>query len=178
MKLSTKETTVNIAYSGLFTAIICILSQIALPMPSGVSLTFQTFAVSLCGFLLGVKWGTASIIVYILLGAVGAPVFTGFCGGVQVLFGLSGGFIFGFLPLSALCGVSLFAKKTVVKLIFGILGLIICHIIGAVQFSVIYGYSFFTSLLTVSAPFILKDIISVATALYVSLYIKKLIRRK
>ena len=178
MKFSAKENTVNIAYSGLFTANICLLSQIALPMPSGVSLTLQTFAVALCGFVLGVKWGVASVIVYILLGAAGIPVFSSFGGGIQVLLGYTGGFIFGFLPLSALCGMSLLVKKSSVRFIFGILGLIICHFVGVMQFSVIYGSSVYTSFLSVSAPFIVKDIISVGAALFISLYIRRAIYRK
>ena len=92
-----KKRILNITFAALFTAITAALSQAAIPTPFGVPLTLQTFAVALCGYVLGIKWGLASIITYILLGVFGVPVFSGFKGGAQVLFGATGGFIFGFL---------------------------------------------------------------------------------
>ena len=65
----------------MFTAVVAVLSQIAIPMPSGVPVTLQTLAVALCGYVLGSKKGAVSLLVYALLGAVGAPVFANFKGG-------------------------------------------------------------------------------------------------
>ena len=104
MKENAKKRTLRLITAALFTAITAVLSQTAIPTPFDVPLTLQTFAVALCGYVLGVKWGLASIAAYILLGTVGVPVFSGFRGGVQVLFGATGGFIFGFLFLTGLCG--------------------------------------------------------------------------
>ena len=66
-----KKRILNITFAALFTAITAALSQAAIPTPFGVPLTLQTFAVALCGYVLGIKWGLASIITYILLGAFG-----------------------------------------------------------------------------------------------------------
>lgn len=79
-----KIKTADLVIIALFAAITAVLSQIAIPMPTNVPVTLQTFAVALCGFCLGSKKGTAAILVYILLGAVGIPVFTGFKGGLRV----------------------------------------------------------------------------------------------
>lgn len=77
MKISTK----TIATVGMFTAVLSVLSILTIPMPTGVPVTLQTFAMALCGYVLGTKRGTASTVLYILLGTVGVPVFAGMTGG-------------------------------------------------------------------------------------------------
>lgn len=177
MKESAKKNTLSLVTAALFTALTVVCSQIAIPMPTQVSLTLQTFAVALCGYVLGIKWGLASIITYVLLGTVGIPVFSGFKGGVQVLFGASGGFIFGFIFFVLLCGVSLLVKNKALKLIIGLGGLVICHILGVIQFAVVYKTDLISSFLMVSAPYLIKDVISVAAAFFLSLYIRKLLTK-
>ena len=97
MKLTMRDT----CYTGIFAAIIAVCAQISIPMPIGVPLTLQTFAIPLAGVVLGVKKGMIATVVYILLGAVGLPVFANFTGGIGVIFGRTGGFILSF-PLMAL----------------------------------------------------------------------------
>lgn len=99
---NTKITTKDIVGVGMFAAVLAVLSQISIPMPSGVPITLQTFAVALAGVVLAWKLGTASVLVYILLGAVGVPVFAGFTGGAQALVNYTGGFIWGFLGMAPL----------------------------------------------------------------------------
>ena len=77
MKENAKKRTLRLITAALFTAITAVLSQTAIPTPFDVPLTLQTFAVALCGYVLGVKWGLASTAAYILLGTVGVPVFSG-----------------------------------------------------------------------------------------------------
>ncbi len=79
----------------LFAAIIAVCSWIQIPMT--VPFTMQTFAVFCALTTLGGKGGTISILIYIVLGAVGVPVFAGFTGGIGILFGTTGGYIIGFL---------------------------------------------------------------------------------
>ena len=92
------ERTKKLVYTAVFAAITACLAQITIPMPSGVPITLQTFAVAFAGFFLGAKCGLAAVGIYILLGAAGAPVFSGFTGGAPHLIGLTGGFVWGFLP--------------------------------------------------------------------------------
>lgn len=157
-----KTKTAELTMIALFAAIVAVLSQISVPMPSGVPITLQTFAVALCGHYLGTKKGTAAIGVYILLGAVGVPVFTNFKGGFACLFSVTGGFIWGFLALAALCGLP-FRKKPI-RIIFGLLGLSALHVCGAFQYALLMGIDFLQSFLTVSAPYLVKDVISLALA--------------
>ena len=171
------KNTKKLILSALFTAIVAVFSQIVFKLPFGVPITMQTFAVALCGFFLGANYGMLSIIAYILLGAIGVPVFSSFGAGFTVLFGASGGFIFGFILFAALCGVSLLIKNKGLKLLCGLGGLTVCHIIGIIQFAVVYKTDLISSFLMVSAPYLIKDIISVAAAFFLSLYIRKLLAK-
>ena len=101
-KKKKKLRTVDIAYIGLFAALIAVCAQIAVPMT--VSFTMQTFAVCLCAGLLGWKRSTVSVIVYILLGMVGLPIFTGFKSGVAAITGPTGGYIVGFVLTALITG--------------------------------------------------------------------------
>ena len=92
---STKMQTLDMAYIGLFAVVIAICSWISIP--TVVPFTLQTFAVFLAVAVLGGKRGTLAVIVYVLLGAVGLPVFSGFKGGIGVLLNTTGGYIIGFV---------------------------------------------------------------------------------
>lgn len=146
---------------GVFAAILCILSVISIPTPFGVPLTFQTFGVALIGFILGKKYGTLCIFIYIILGSIGLPVFSGMTGGIARLFGPTGGFIFGFLFLSFFSG---FKLNSIMSILLSFVGLIICHILGSIQFSLVTKTPIITSFLTVSIPYLIKDIISILLA--------------
>lgn len=169
MKISTK-TMVTI---GMFTAVLAVLSILTIPMPSGVPLTLQTFAMALCGYVLGWKRGTASTLLYILVGTVGVPVFAGMTGGPSWLVGYSGGFIWGFIFLTLLCGLGSRQKNVPLRITLGLAGLVICHILGAVQFSFVASTPLVASFAAVSVPYLVKDVISVAGAYFVSLPIRK-----
>lgn len=95
-----KLTTRDMCYIAIFVALTAVMAQISIPMPLGVPMTMQTFAIYLSGMLLGSRKGAVSALVYLLLGAVGAPVFSQFRGGIQMLVGPTGGFLLTF-PLMA-----------------------------------------------------------------------------
>ena len=97
MKISTK----TIVTVGMFTAVLAVLSILQIPMPTGVPITLQTFAMALCGYVLGWQSGVAATLLYIVLGTVGVPIFAGMSAGPGVLFGYTGGFIFGFIFLNS-----------------------------------------------------------------------------
>ena len=168
-----RVSTRSIVITGMFAAVIAVLAQVALPMPSGVPVTLQTFAIALTGVVLGAKLGMAAAGVYMLLGAVGVPVFSGFAGGLGILFGKSGGFIWGFLFLALLCGLGCQIKNKVVGWGLGIVGLAVCHLLGIFQFMVLMKMGFAESALLVSVPFLIKDVVSVAFAFVLGLQIRK-----
>ena len=89
-KSKSKFSIQEICYVGLFTAVIAVMAQISIPMPMGVPMTMQTFAITLAAVVLGAKLSTISCVVYLLLGAVGVPVLANFSGGFDKFVGPTG----------------------------------------------------------------------------------------
>lgn len=146
--------------TGLLSAILCVLSILEIPMPTGVPITLQTFAVALCGYVMGWKTGAFSAALYVLLGAIGVPVFSGMSGGAGFLIGPTGGFLFGFPVLAALCGLGIEKYGRQFKgraFLCGLAGLFLCHLAGVLQFSVVTGTGFTQSFFLASAPYLVKD---------------------
>lgn len=164
MKVEFQNKVQKLVMTGVFAALLAVLSQISIPLPSGVPVTLQTFAVSLCGFVLGWKLGGLSVLVYLALGAVGVPVFAGFSGGFSAFTGVTGGFLWGFLFLVLLCGLGSHLKNPVFSVALGIAGLGACHVCGVVQFAAVSASPFLSSFFVASAPYLLKDVISVVLA--------------
>lgn len=156
--------TKQIAMIGLFTAVLAVLSVLQIPMPSGVPLTLQTFAMALCGFVLGKKKAFAATALYLVIGAVGLPVFSGMKGGMGVLLGPTGGFLFGFLLLAFFCGWGMEMENKLYCWLGSAVGLLLCYALGAAQFSVVSGRNLWQSFLLVCVPYAAKDILSIAGA--------------
>ena len=160
----------EIAYIGLCTALIAVCSWISIPLT--VPITLQTFAIFLTVALLGLKNGIITVLVYILLGAIGLPVFSGFKSGAAVLLGTTGGYIIGFLFSAIVVGLILkfFGKSTLVMFISMIIGLIVCYIFGTIWFMIVYmkntGDIGLVSVLSWCViPFIIPDIIKIILAI-------------
>lgn len=150
--------------TGMLTAVLAVLSIIQIPMPTGVPITLQTFAVALCGYVLGAGRGAVSALLYLLLGLIGIPVYAGMTAGPGILFGATGGFIFGFVAMALLCGLSRRYRSKTAGILLGVAGLAVCHILGCVQFALVTGSGMTAAFLSASLPYLLKDILSVAGA--------------
>ena len=120
-------------------ALITICSWISIPL-GPVPFTLQTLGILAVMLTIGGRRGTIAILVYLALGAVGVPVFAGFGGGVGILFGSTGGYIWGFLLIGLIyiLFTRLFGKKIVVKVAALILGLIVCYAFGTAWFMHVY----------------------------------------
>ena len=165
----------NMVLISMFTAALAVASQFSVPMPSGVPLTFQVLVVALCGMVLGWRIGAAAMIIYILIGAIGVPVFANFGAGPATLFGRTGGFILGYPFLASFCGFARSYKSHWLRLIFAILGLLLCHVCGILQYMLLTGTSFMASALLISIPYLLKDILLVTTSTVLEKKFKKLL---
>ena len=168
----------DIVYMSVFTAMISICSWISIP--ASIPFTLQTMGVFTTVGLLGGKRGTLTILTYILLGAIGVPVFAGLTGGVSVLLGTTGGYIIGFL-LSALLmwGIETIMGRNQIVLAFSMVaGLIVCYVFGTAWFMMIYTqHSGVIGLSTVLGlcviPFIIPDLIKIGVALFLAKRLKK-----
>lgn len=172
----------DLAQIGLFAAVIVVLSQLSIPLPGGVPVTLQTFAVALTAYVLKWKKGALSVLVFLALGAVGVPVFHNFTGGFGMLIGVTGGFLWGFLPMAILCGLGMSCwerfqdskwKGAILLDVFTLAGLAACHIPGFLQYAAITHTSVLRSFLSVSAPFLIKDLLSEGVAFAFALALQK-----
>ena len=168
----------DIVYMSVFTAMISICSWISIP--ASIPCTLQTMGALTPVGLLGGKRGTLTVLTYILLGAIGIPVFAGLTGGVSVLLGTTGGYIIGFL-LSALLmwGIETIMGRNQIVLAFSMIaGLIVCYVFGTAWFMMIYTqHSGVIGLSTVLGlcviPFIIPDLIKIGVALFLTNRLKK-----
>lgn len=133
-KLSVSDYT----YIALSAALIAICSWLSIP--TSIPFTLQTFAVCLISALLGTKRGTLAVCVYILLGAVGVPVFSGFRGGIGVLLGTTGGYIVGFIFTAIAVGLWLkrFGDGLISLALSMITGIALCYAFGTAWFMFVY----------------------------------------
>ncbi len=132
---SQAEKTKKITMIGLMTAVTCILGPLSLPLPfSPVPITLTNFAVFLSIYILGMKYGTISLLIYLALGTIGLPVFSSFSGGLGKLAGPTGGYLFGFIFLALIHGFFMlrFHKKTFASIIGMTLGMIACYLFGTI----------------------------------------------
>ncbi|MBR0463669.1 MAG: biotin transporter BioY [Clostridia bacterium] len=128
----------DLALIGLFAALMAICSWISIP--ASVPFTLQTFGVFIAVGLLGGKRGTLTILVYLLLGCIGLPVFANFTGGVGILLGNTGGYLFGFLFSAALMWImeKLPLPETPRLGLSMTAGLLVCYLIGTLWFYRVY----------------------------------------
>ena len=153
----------------LFAALMALCAWISLPVGQ-IAFTLQTLAVFLSLGILGGKWGTVSILIYLTLGAAGLPVFTGFRGGIGVLLGVTGGYLWGFL----LSGLIYWSLERLYKPLASALGLLVCYFCGCLWFSLYSGGAGFRSALLVCVvPYLIPDGIKLYFAHRLSLRLKK-----
>lgn len=163
-KKKEKFKTLDLAYIGIFAALIAVCAWIAIPLT--VSVTLQTFAVCLTAGLLGWKRGTASVAVYILLGMIGLPVFTGFKSGIAAVTGPTGGYIVGFIFTALIVGFAAdkLGKKIWQNIVFMTVGILVCYLFGTVWFMIAYKVSFVSALSACVFPFLLPDAVKIVLA--------------
>lgn len=158
----------------LFAALTAICSMIVIPLPfTPVPINLATLSVFLAGGLLGARGGAVSQIVYVILGAVGLPVFAGFTGGFGIITGPTGGYIVGYVAAAWLVGLMTEKLghgyyKSIVSMIAG---LAVCYTLGTLWFMHITSTGLAAALMMCVAPFLLGDAIKIAAG---SILIKKL----
>ena len=124
-----KFTTREMVLVGMFAAVLAVISQISLPMPTGVPITIQVFGVALVGAVLGSRLGTTATLVYVLLGAIGLPIFANFSGGISSIVGVKtiGGLQWHFvggsmsIPAIAVYSLTAFIPKDIVITVLAVL---------------------------------------------------------
>ena len=157
----------RVALMAAFTAV---AAQIAIPLEP-VPFTLQVLAVVLTGLLLGPRYGALAMAIYLLVGAVGIPVFSGFRGGLGILLGDTGGYLLAYPLAAALAGVAAGAvanaprrRALIVGFLWGSLALAVIYALGAAWLMVLAGLSPGAALVAGVLPFVVFDLIKVGLA--------------
>ena len=172
--------TYSLVLMGVSAAVLTVISQISIPMPTGIPITIQLFGIALVGTILGWKRGAIATLVYILLGCAGLPVFSNFRGGLQCLTGMTGGYILAWPVMAALSGIRVKHSSQMVVLLasiaLSVTGLMIVELAGAFQWSLLTSEMSFGAIVAYSfVAFIPKDIVLTVLAVLTGSRIRKLL---
>lgn len=183
MRKTTKNKIKDMAEIALMAVVICLCSWISIP--GAVPFTMQTFGVFTAVGLLGGMRGTLSVLLYLFMGAVGLPVFSGFTGGLGHLLGATGGYIAGFLfsALTMWLMEHFLGRKPWVLLLSMVTGLIVCYLFGTIWFVEVYTahtgpMGFGAALLTCVIPYIIPDLIKIGLSFGLCRSLKKVLKRR
>lgn len=166
----------------IFAAILCVFSALTIPI-GPVPISMGILGVMLTAIILGPKKGTIAVIVYILLGAVGLPIFSGFKGGFQVLLGPTGGYIWSYIIVALFIGFLTIRQQknkwlTMLKIfIVCLIGIVICYAAGTVQFMFVQKADLAKALTLCVIPFIPFDILKALIASYLGYTVKTALKK-
>lgn len=170
-----------LARCALFAALMCLCAWISLPL-GDTAITLQTFALFLALELLGGKYGSLVCMLYLLLGGVGLPVFSGFRGGVGMLLGTTGGYLWGFLACALLYWLitAVFGDRFSTRLLAHLAGLLLCYTLGTLWFYRVYlrsgnAITIGFVLMKCVVPFVLPDLLKLSLALVLSKKLKRIL---
>ena len=179
MKNTRRLSVKDLTFSALFAALVAVCSQIQIPMPVA-PVNLALFAVYLAGALLGSRRGTISLLVYLLLAAIGAPVMAGFSGGPGVLLGKTGGYVIGYLPAAWCTG---FAAERwegrMLPLAAGMtVGCLLCCLFGTLWYMHLSRLSFAACLGWCVVPFLPGDAVKVALAALLAVRLRPILKKQ
>ena len=166
----------SMVFTALFAALICVAAPFSIQV-GPIPISLATFAIYLTGAILGGKRGMIATFVYIMIGAVGLPVFSGFRGGFGALFGPTGGYIIGYIPLVLITGI--FAEMNIKKInraVVTVIGMILAtaalYTFGTIWYMIVSGNDLITSLKVCVIMFIPGDAIKIVCATALSAPLK------
>ncbi|MBE5864329.1 MAG: biotin transporter BioY [Lachnospiraceae bacterium] len=166
----------EMAVTAVMTAILCILGPWAIQIPvSPVPISLCSMGIYFVLYVLGMKLGTLSVLLYVLLGTFGLPVFTNFSGGFGKLLGPTGGYIIGYLFLAIICGFFLwrFPERFVFHILGFILGTCVLYLFGTLWLQYQLSLSFPAALMAGVIPYIPGDVVKLILAIAVATPLKK-----
>lgn len=169
--------TQRLTLAALLCTLLCVCSQIQIPLPP-IPISLSLLAVHTAGALLGASWGAAAVSCYVLLGAVGVPVFAGFGGGLSALFGPTGGFLFGYIASAAVTGALVrrfgFTRKSLILSMAA--GTLACYLPGTAWFMITSHTHFTAALSACVLPFLPGDLLKILCAALLAARLQKPLR--
>lgn len=171
--MNKKITTYQLSVTALMAAVMCILGPLSVPIgPVPISLT--NLVIYLSVILLGTKFGTLSYLVYLIIGATGLPVFSGFQGGLGKLAGPTGGYLIGFIFMALITGAFMYySKGKPLFIVIGmVLGTLVDYLFGTIWFCIVMKTDFISALAVCVIPFLIGDAIKIALSGTVGILIR------
>ena len=169
-----KLTTYQMAVTAVMAAVMCVLSPLSIPI-GAVPIAMANLVICFAAWLLGPKFGTLSVVIYLLIGLIGVPVFAGYSAGVSILAGPTGGYLVGYLPLAFIGG--LFIEKSNGNPVISGLGLIlgdaVCYVLGTVWFMTLTGADLASALGWCVLPYLPGDAVKIALAAILTIQLDK-----
>lgn len=169
-----KITTYQMAVTALMAAVLCVIGPLSVPI-GAIPISLSNFVISLTVWLLGPKFGTLSVAIYLALGAVGMPVFSGYGGGLAKLAGPTGGYLIGYLAMAFIGG--LFVEKSkgnpVISGIGLVIGVAVSYVFGTAWFVFQMGCELSYALAVCVYPFIAFDLVKVIVACVIGALLRK-----
>lgn len=164
----------SLIITALFAAIIGVMAQLTIPLPL-VPITGQTLAIGIAATILGARYGTLSVLLYIAIGSIGVPVFAEFSAGLSVVVGPTGGFLIGFIPATFIIGLFLeklgFTFKNAI--IANIIGMLITLAFGTVWLKIATDLSWVSALASGFTPFLIVGTIKAILASWIGIIVRK-----
>jgi biotin transport system substrate-specific component len=179
VKPSKRIDTKSITLIGLMAAVTCIMGPLSLSIPvSPVPISLTIFAIYLSVYVLGMKKGTLSTIIYLLIGLIGIPVFSSFSSGPAKLLGPTGGYLIGYIFLALICGFFIdHWNNRLIQFAGLVVGCLVCYIFGTAWLAYQASMSFNAALAAGVIPFIPGDLVKIVIALIVGPEIRKRLKR-
>ena len=167
--------------AALMTAVLCILCPVSVPI-GPVPVSLSVFVIFIALYVLGWKMGTAAVALYILMGAVGLPVFSGFTGGIQKLLGPTGGYIAGYIPMALLAGIVIEkcradVKKCWICVLAMELSVWVLYLMGTAWLAHAAGMTFRAALGAGVLPFIAVDLAKIIAAALVGPVLFRILKK-
>ena len=167
----------DMTVTALFSALICVAAPWTVPV-GPIPITLATFVIYLSAAVLGAKKGALAVLVYVLLGTVGLPVFTNFEGGLHKLIGATGGYIAGYIPLAVIAGLAADRFEKLWSYVAGmVLGTVALYSLGTAWFMFMTKASLSYSLAVCAVPFLPGDAIKIACASVLATRLRPLLKR-
>lgn len=160
--------------TALFAAIIGVMAQITIPLPL-VPITGQTLAIGLAATILGARYGTLSVILYLVIGSAGVPVFAEFSGGISKLVGPTGGYLVGFIPAAFIIGWYMERTSFSFKnaMIANTIGMLVTLAFGTAWLKIAADLTWAAAITGGATPFIIVGLIKAALASWIGIIVRK-----
>ena len=169
-----KLTTYQMAVTALMAAALCVLGPLSVPI-GAIPISLSNFVICLTVWLLGPKFGTLSVAVYLLIGLVGVPVFSGYGAGIAKLAGPTGGYLVGYLLLAFIGG--LFIEKSKGQPVISGIGLVLgdaaCYVLGTIWFMILTGADLVSALGWCVLPYLPGDAVKIVLAAVLTMQLDK-----